>query len=126
MPLVRFDVPRGKSPEYRRALNEVVYEAMIKTINVPANDRFQIFTEHAPDELVVDRTYLGIERTADCVLIQVFLNEGRTTEMKKAFYRAIADGLNERLGLRKQDVFINLVEVKKENWSFGDGEAQYA
>ena len=126
MPLVRFDVPRGKSPEYRRALNEVVYEAMIKTINVPANDRFQIFTEHAPEELVVDRAYLGIERTADCVLIQVFLNEGRTTEMKKAFYRAIADGLNERLGLRKQDVFINLVEVKKENWSFGNGEAQYA
>lgn len=126
MPLVRFDMPRGKSPEYRRALNEVVYEAMIKTINVPANDRFQIFTEHAPDELVVDRTYLGIERTADCVLIQVFLNEGRTTEMKKAFYRAIAEGLNERLGLRKQDVFINLVEVKKENWSFGNGEAQYA
>jgi phenylpyruvate tautomerase PptA (4-oxalocrotonate tautomerase family) len=126
MPLVRFDVPRGKSPEYRRALNEVVYEAMLKTINVPANDRFQIFTEHAPEELVIDRTYLGIERTADCVLIQVFLNEGRTTEMKKAFYRAIADGLNERLGLRKQDVFINLVEVKKENWSFGNGEAQYA
>ena len=126
MPLVRFDVPRGKSPEYRRALNEVVYEAMLKTINVPANDRFQIFTEHAPEELVIDRTYLGIERTADCVLIQIFLNEGRTTEMKKAFYRAIADGLNERLGLRKQDVFINLVEVKKENWSFGNGEAQYA
>jgi phenylpyruvate tautomerase PptA (4-oxalocrotonate tautomerase family) len=126
MPLVRFDVPRGKSPEYRRTLNEVVYEAMIKTINVPANDRFQIFTEHPPEELIVDRTYLGIERTADCVLIQVFLNEGRTTEMKKAFYRAIADGLNERLGLRKQDVFINLVEVKKENWSFGNGEAQYA
>ena len=126
MPLVRFDVPRGKNPEYRRTLNEVVYEAMIKTINVPANDRFQIFTEHPPEELIVDRTYLGIERTADCVLIQVFLNEGRTTEMKKAFYRAIADGLNERLGLRKQDVFINLVEVKKENWSFGNGEAQYA
>ena len=126
MPLVRFDVPRGKNPEYRRTLNEVVYEAMLKTINVPANDRFQIFTEHAPEELVIDRTYLGIERTADCVLIQVFLNEGRTTEMKKAFYRAIADGLNERLGLRKQDVFINLVEVKKENWSFGNGEAQYA
>ena len=126
MPLVRIDLPRGKSSEYRRTLGDVVYEAMIQTINVPANDRFQIFTEHAPDELVVDRTYLGIERTADCVLIQVFLNEGRTTEMKKAFYRAIADGLNERLGLRKQDVFINLVEVKKENWSFGNGEAQYA
>jgi len=60
------------------------------------------------------------------VMIQVFLNEGRTTELKKAFYRAIADGLHQRLGLRKQDVFITLVEVKKENWSFGNGEAQYA
>jgi len=126
MPLARIDLPRGKSPDYRRTIGEVVYEAMIKTINVPANDRFQIITEHAPEDLVVDRTYLGIERTADCVMIQVFLNEGRTTELKKAFYRAIADGLHERLGLRKQDVFITLVEVKKENWSFGNGEAQYA
>ena len=126
MPLVRIDLPRGKSSEYRRTLGDVVYEAMIQTINVPASDRFQIITEHPPEELIIDRTYLGIERSADCVLIQVTLNEGRSTELKKAFYRAIADGLNQRLGLRKQDVFINLVEVKKENWSFGNGEAQYA
>ena len=126
MPLVRIDLPRGKSTEYRRTLGDVVYEAMIQPINVPANARVQNITEHPPEELIVDRTYLGIERSADCVLIQVFLNEGRTTELKKAFYRAIADGLNRRLGLRKQDVFINLVEMKKENWSFGNGEAQYA
>ncbi|HZX42727.1 MAG TPA: tautomerase family protein, partial [Myxococcaceae bacterium] len=107
-------------------LGDVVYEAMIQTINVPVNDRFVILTEHAPESLILDRTYLGIERSADCVVIQVFLNEGRTTELKKAFYRAVADGLHQRLGLRKQDVFINLVEVKKENWSFGNGEAQYA
>ena len=126
MPLVRIDLPRGKSPEYRRTLGDVVYEAMIQTINVPADDRFQIITEHPPEELIIDRTYLGIERTAECVVIQVFLNEGRTTELKKAFYRAIAEGLHKRLGLRKEDVFITLVEVKKENWSFGNGEAQYA
>jgi len=126
MPLARIDLPRGKSQEYRRTIGDVVYEAMIRTINVPANDRFQVITEHAPDALIIDRTYLGIERTADCVMIQVFLNEGRSTELKKAFYKAIAEGLQERLGLRKQDVFITLVEVKKENWSFGNGEAQYA
>lgn len=126
MPLVRIELPRGKNPEYRRTLGDVVYDAMIQTLNVPANDRFQVITEHPPDELIIDRTYLGIERSADCVLIQVFLNEGRTTELKKAFYRAVADGLHQRLGLRKQDVFIALVEVKKENWSFGNGEAQYA
>jgi 4-oxalocrotonate tautomerase len=126
MPLVRIDLPRGKSPEYRRTIGEVVYEAMIQTINVPANDRFQIIAEHSPEDLIIDPTYLGVERSAECMVIQVFLNEGRTTELKKAFYRAVADGLHRRLGLRKQDVFIALVEVKKENWSFGNGEAQYA
>ena len=126
MPLARIDLPRGKSAEFKKTVGEVVYEAMIKTINVPANDRFQIFTEHGPESLIIDRTYLGIERSAECMIIQVFLNEGRTIELKKAFYKAIADGLHERLKLRKQDVFISLIEVKKENWSFGNGEAQYA
>jgi 4-oxalocrotonate tautomerase len=126
MPMVRIDLPRGKSAEYRSTLGDVVYQAMIQTINVPANDRFQVITEHAPENLIIDRTYLGIERSAECILIQVTLNEGRSTELKRAFYRAVADGLHQRLGLRKQDVLINLVEVKKENWSFGNGEAQYA
>jgi phenylpyruvate tautomerase PptA (4-oxalocrotonate tautomerase family) len=126
MPLARIDLPRGKSAEYKKTIGEVIYDAMINTINVPANDRFQVFTEHAPETLIIDRTYLGIERSPECIMIQVFLNEGRTTELKKAFYQAIADGLHQRLGLRRQDVFISLVEVKKENWSFGNGEAQYA
>jgi 4-oxalocrotonate tautomerase len=126
MPLARIDLPRGKSAEYRKTIGEVVYEAMIKTLNVPANDRFQVFTEHAPETLIIDKTYLGIERSPECIMIQVFLNEGRTTELKKAFYKAVADGLHQRLGLRTQDVFLSLVEVKKENWSFGNGEAQYA
>ncbi len=126
MPLVRIDLPRGKTAEYRRTVGEVVYDAMIQTLKVPANDRFQVITEHSPEGLVIDRTYLGIERGPDCLVIQVTLNEGRTTEVKKAFYRAVADGLNARVGLRKEDVFLSLVEVKKENWSFGNGEAQYA
>ena len=126
MPLVRIDLPRGKSPEYRRTVGEVVYDTMIQALKVPVNDRFQIISEHEPNDLIIDRTYLGVERSQDCIVIQVFLNEGRTTEVKKAFYRGVADGLYERLALRRQDVFINLVEVKKENWSFGNGEAQYA
>jgi len=75
---------------------------------------------------VIDPTYLGIERSKDAIIIQITLNEGRTVELKKAFYKAVADGLHKRVGLRPEDVFIGLVEVKKENWSFGNGEAQYA
>ena len=126
MPIARVDLVQGKSADYRKAISEVIYDAMIKTINVPKDDRFQVITEHPAEGLIFDPTYLGIHRTADCIFIQVTLNEGRTVEMKRAFYKAIADGLHDRLKLRREDVVINLVEVKKENWSFGNGEAQYA
>jgi len=126
MPLVRIDLPAGKSAEYRTAVGDVVYVAMTETMNVPKNDRFQIISEHVPSDLVIDPTYLGIDRSKDAVIIQVTLNEGRTVDLKKAFYKAVADGLHKRVGLRPEDVFIGLVEVKKENWSFGNGEAQYA
>ena len=126
MPLVRIDVPRGKPASFRATIGETVYDAMIATLKVPVNDRFQVIAEHDPADLVVDPTYLGIERTQDAILLQVTLNEGRAVEVKKAFYKAVADGLHERLGIRREDVIINLVEVKKENWSFGNGEAQYA
>ncbi|MDR3417066.1 MAG: tautomerase family protein [Nevskia sp.] len=126
MPLVRIDLAQGRSPEYRAAIGDKVYDAMRETLDVPEHDRFQVISEHAATDLVFDRGYLGIARSADCVFIQVVLNEGRTLEKKRAFYKAVADGLHARLGLRREDVLINLVEVRKENWSFGNGEAQYA
>jgi 4-oxalocrotonate tautomerase len=125
MPLVRIDLPTGKPPEYGRAVADAVYEAMIATLNVANNDRFQVISEQTRETLLIDSTYLGIERSTDALIIQLTLSEGRTVEVKKAFYKAVADGLHERLGLRREDVFINLVEVKKENWSFGNGVAQY-
>ena len=126
MPLARIDLPAGKPADYGRAVADVVYETMVATLNAPENDRFQVISQHTRDTLIMDPTYLGIERSADALIIQLTLNEGRTVEVKKAFYKALADGLHERVGLRREDVFINLVEVKKENWSFGNGIAQYA
>lgn len=126
MPLVRIDLVAGKSPEYRRAIGEVVYDAMIKAINVPKDDRFQVISEHAPGDFIVDPNYLGIQRSRDCVILQITLSDGRTVEQKRAFYQAIVEGLHQRLGLRREDVFINLIEIRKENWSFGNGVAHYA
>jgi 4-oxalocrotonate tautomerase len=126
VPFVRIDLAKGQSTDYRRTIGDVVYEAMRATINVPADDRFQVIAEHAPENFIIDPGYLGIARTPACVIIQITLNEGRTVEQKRAFYKAIADGLHARLRIRREDVFINLIEVKKENWSFGNGEAQYA
>lgn len=126
MPFVRIDLIEGKSAEYRKTIGDVIYDAMRATIDVPENDRFQVVTEHKRENFIYDPTYLGIGRTEDCVFIQVTLNTGRTLEKKRAFYKAVADGLQERLTLRREDVFINLVEVGKENWSFGNGVAQYS
>lgn len=126
MPLARIDLAKGKSAEYRRMIGEIVYDAMLEALNVPKDDRFQIINEHEPDNFIIDPSYLGIHRTRDCVVIQLTLNAGRGVEQKRSFYKAVADGLHERLGLRREDVFISLVEVAKENWSFGNGEAQYA
>ena len=125
MPLVRIDLIQGKSPDYRAAIGEVVYQAMLGILNVPKNDRFQVIAEHPAEDLIFDPTYLGVQRSKDCIFIQITLSEGRTVELKQQFYKAVADGLHERLALRREDVLINLVEVAKENWSFGNGEAQY-
>ena len=126
MPLVRIALRQGKSPEYRRAVANAVHEAMVEVANVPPLDRFQVISEHDSESLVYDPTYLGISRTDDIVVIQITLNQGRTLEVKKRLYARIAERLVDAVKLRKEDVFIGLVEVVKENWSFGNGEAQYA
>jgi 4-oxalocrotonate tautomerase len=125
MPLVRIDLRKGKNAAYRQEIGRIVYEAMV-SVGVPEKDRFQIIAEHEGDNFIFDPSYLGIERTHDLVIIQITWNEGRTVEQKKTLYKAIAEGLSQSLGIRTEDVFVNLVEVKKENWSFGKGIAQYA
>ena len=108
MPLVRIDLAAGKPTDYRTAISDVVYGALTSALKAPEDDRFMVISEHAPGNLVVDPDYLGIHRTADAVLIQVTLNEGRTVAAKQDFHRAVADGLHERIGLRREDALICL------------------
>ena len=127
MPLARIDVAAQTSPEAVAAIGDVVYQAMVNIANVPEHDRFQVINRHAEDELIYPAAgYLGITYTPKIVFIQVTWNAGRTIEVKKAFYKAIADGIHAKTGLRTEDVWINLVDVKREDWSFGNGEMQYA
>lgn len=124
MPLARIDLRKGKSADYLQRVGETIYQAM-RAVGVPEIDRFQILQEHAPGTLIYDPGYLDVDRTDDLICIQITWNEGRTLEQKKALYAGIADGLHAAVGIRREDVFINLVEVKRENWSFGNGVAQY-
>lgn len=126
MPLVRISLIEGKSAEYRQKLGDVVHQAMVETINCPPQDRFQLISEHAKNNFLCAPEYLGIPHSDNLIIIQITLNEGRTVELKKALYAAIAEGLNKAVSVGIEDVFLNLIEVKKENWSFGNGIAQYA
>jgi 4-oxalocrotonate tautomerase len=126
MPLVRISLRTGKPDQYRRAIGNAVHRALLETANVPQGDEFQIISEHDRAGLIYDPDYLDIHRDDEVVFIQITLNQGRSVEVKQALYARIANLLAENPGIRKQNVLINLIEVPKENWSFGNGEAQYA
>jgi 4-oxalocrotonate tautomerase len=126
MPLVRISLVKGKPEAYRRKVGDAIHRALVETAGVPPLDRFQLLTEHEPGDLVYDSTYLGIARTADVLIVQITISVGRTLEQKRALYRRIAANLAAAVGLRPEDAFVNLVEVAKENWSFGNGVASYA
>jgi len=126
MPLVRIALLKGTQPQFRRAIADSIHRSMVEVIGIPEQDRFQIITEHEPGDLIYDASYLGIARGDGVLLIQITLSAGRSVALKKALFARIAERLKESPGVRPEDVFVNLVEVAKENWSFGNGIAQYA
>jgi 4-oxalocrotonate tautomerase len=126
MPLVRIDLREGKSEQYKRAVADGVHRALVEGAGAPADDRFQIITEHPAGDIIYDANYLGIRRTDDIVMVQITLSAGRKLAQKRKLFQRMAEILAENPGLRKEDLMINLVEVAWENWSFGNGEAQYA
>jgi len=126
MPLVRIDLPNSIESERHGLIGDIVYQAMVDVLNVPDGDKFQIITAHDADSLRIDPAYLGIDRSANAFIIDITLNAGRTVELKRQFYATVAERLTAEADVRPEDVLIVLTEVAKENWSFGNGEAQYA
>ena len=124
MPLVRISVRKGRTQAERLAIGDAVHRALVEACKVPADDKFQVITEHDA-ELVYDPKYLGIERSEGVVFVQIFLRKGRTNDQKRALYKRIAE-LAAEGGVRPQDVLVTLVENDAPDWSFGDGVAQYA
>jgi 4-oxalocrotonate tautomerase len=125
MPLVRIDLRRGKSAEYKKAICDGVYQALREIFTVPENDRFMVVTDHDDADFIHSREYLGIKYTQDFVILQLTVSNTRTVEQKKQLYARVVALLGENPGIKPQDIFINLVEVDISDWSFGNGVAQY-
>src|SRR5271163_618165 len=126
MPLARIDINKNASAELVRIVSDAVYRAMVDIANVPVHDKFQVINRHAADEIICpEEGYLGVRYTRDLIIIQVTWVSGRSTEVKKRFFQQIANTIHEKGGVRKEDVWINLVDTSREDWSFGNGEMQY-
>jgi phenylpyruvate tautomerase PptA (4-oxalocrotonate tautomerase family) len=125
VPLVRITLRKGRSSEFLRDASNAVHDALVATANVPADDKFHIIEEVDDDRLVGHPTYGGVTRGEGLIVIQITLNAGRTLDVKRALYADIAERLQESVDVRPDDVLINLVEVTKENWSFGGGRMTY-
>ena len=125
MPLVRIDTTQRFDLARRKAIGDATHRALVETMKVPADDLFQVLSTRPDEDFNVTPAYLGISHGKDPVLVQVTLNTGRTVEAKQAFYARLADELGA-LGVRREDIIVSLVEVVKEDWSFGNGVAQYA
>lgn len=126
MPLVRIDLLEGRSPEERAQIGAAVHQAMTETIDVPADDVFQVINEHDHTGLRYDPGYLGIPRDDGVVFVHMTMRGGRTPGQKRALYRRIAELLSERAGVEPRNVLIALAENELIDWSFGNGEAQIA
>jgi phenylpyruvate tautomerase PptA (4-oxalocrotonate tautomerase family) len=126
MPLARVSLLKGKPPQYRRAILEALYIALRDTFGVPEGDRFMLIEEHDKENFVYGESYLGIARDDNLVIIQITVNNTRGLEQKKALFARIAELLAKSPGIRPENILVNLLEVPRENWSFGNGIAQYA
>ncbi|MEA2731849.1 MAG: hypothetical protein QOF70_6324 [Acetobacteraceae bacterium] len=122
MPFARIDLAQGKPAAYRATVADVVYEAIVGVLKAPDGDRFMVVNEHKPEKLIYDPDFLGMKRSPDFILIQVTSTVGNVKEQKLSFYRQIVDELNSKLGVRPDDVMINMVFVDREDWSFGKGQ----
>ncbi|WP_030343612.1 tautomerase family protein [Streptomyces sp. NRRL S-1022] len=124
MPLVRIDMIRGRSPENVRAITDAVQQSLVDVLEIPERDRFQIVTQHDPDELIALDYGLGFSRTSGTVIVQIFTQRGRSSESKQLVYRTLAERLAEA-GVDGKDLFVSYCENGPEDWSFADGRAQY-
>ena len=125
MPLVRISLRQGSSPAYRQAIADGVHRAMVESLAIPPDDRFQVINEYAPENLFYDPGYLGVQRSDRVIFVQISLSAGRKPQQKRKLFKRMAEILADAPGLRPQDLVVNLVEVSWENWSFGNGDAQY-
>ncbi|MDT2658401.1 tautomerase family protein [Enterococcus hulanensis] len=124
MPLMKIDMIKGRNEDEIKEILDISYQVMLETFHAPEGDRYQIVTQHEPLEMQILDTGLGFERT-DQVIVFSLTTRPRTSEEKQNFYSQLVKELEDQLGIKPEDVMINLTVNSDEDWSFGFGRAQF-
>lgn len=124
MPLMKIDMIKGRNEDEIKEILDISYQVMLEAFHAPEGDRYQIVTQHEPFEMQILDTGLGFERT-DQVIVFSLTTRPRTSEEKQNFYSQLVKELEDQLGIKPEDVMINLTVNSDEDWSFGFGRAQF-
>lgn len=117
MPIVKIEIRKGKSKEYKKAILDGVHDSLVESIKIPDNDRFQRIYELDEDDFEAPDN-----RTDNVTLIQIVMFEGRSFEAKKALYNAINRKLRDNPGINGDDITVVLIESPLENWGVKGGK----
>lgn len=114
MPLIRIEIIKGKSAEYKKTLLDCIHEGLLESIGIADWDRFQRIIE-------IDRADFETapEKTDQFMIIEITMFQGRTKEQKKALIETVTRKLGESLGILPTDIFIVIHEPPNENWGMG-------
>jgi len=121
---MRFDMYRGRTKEEIKQILDITYEIATKEFHLLPHDRYQIVTQHDPEEMVIEDVGLGLKRTDKFIMISL-TSSPRTREDKENFYKKLVQELHIKTGISPEDIMINITPNTKEDWSFGNGEAQF-
>ena len=124
MPFVRISLKTGQSSEYIKNISESVHESLVNIFGISELDKFQVISEVEASNIIFPESYFNIPHSDNIVYIHITAKKGRTVAMKQALYQMIADLINQRTGLSRDDIIIIIAENEEENWSFGRGKAQ--
>ncbi|AVK84675.1 tautomerase family protein [Lysinibacillus sp. B2A1] len=124
MPLLRFDLIKGRNEESLKKLLNSAHSAVVEAFQVPESDRYQIVHQHPPDELIIEDTGLGFKRSSNLVILSI-VSKKRTVKQKETLYSLLAHKLESDCGISPQDLIVSITENSDADWSFGLGEAQF-
>ena len=127
MPVFHAHIPKGRfAREQKIAIGNALNQSLVQALGIPPGDRFVILSEHGDDELFIDPTFMGMNRTPNAMIISILVGAHRPSSDKKALMAKIPELLQEAADISPDDVFIAIVPVPNENFSFGRGVAQLA